>query len=244
MVPGRITPSSPLTNSGPADLLGPCWGGGGMALGRQKEWQADLMVGWAELPRSPGTPSTTGCRRSWSRPGSTASPRCAPTTSPAWPAIDPAATSACTWSVEGIDSERGLEWRCSDSLVPARVPAARHTEPVPDHSWLSKTPPAPAAGGAWAVFAWVLERLTEHGLIKGGRIGVDAQHGSQRRLGAIVRRDTGEGYRAMLERLAKASGMATPTATDLVRLDRTRKGKRLSNAEWASPADPRPGSPS
>ena len=25
-----------------------------MALGRQKERQADLMVGWGELPRSPG----------------------------------------------------------------------------------------------------------------------------------------------------------------------------------------------
>jgi transposase len=26
----------------------------GMALGRQKDRQAELMVGWAELPRSPG----------------------------------------------------------------------------------------------------------------------------------------------------------------------------------------------
>jgi transposase len=42
----------------------------------------------------------------------------------------------------------------------------------------------------------------------------------------------------MLERLAKESGIATPTAEDLVRLDRERKGKRLSNAEWASPTDP------
>ena len=42
----------------------------------------------------------------------------------------------------------------------------------------------------------------------------------------------------MLERLARASGIATPTADDLVRLDRKRKGKRLSNAEWASPTDP------
>ena len=25
-----------------------------MALGRQKEGQAELMVGWSELPRSPG----------------------------------------------------------------------------------------------------------------------------------------------------------------------------------------------
>ena len=46
-----------------------------MALGRQGERQADLMIGWAEPPRSPGTPSTTACRRSWSRPGSTAPPR-------------------------------------------------------------------------------------------------------------------------------------------------------------------------
>jgi hypothetical protein len=42
----------------------------------------------------------------------------------------------------------------------------------------------------------------------------------------------------MLERLARESGIATPTAEDLVRLDRKRKGKRLSNEEWASPVDP------
>src|SRR5204863_436300 len=42
----------------------------------------------------------------------------------------------------------------------------------------------------------------------------------------------------MLERLAEESGIATPTAEDLIRLDRKRKGKRLSNAEWASPSDP------
>jgi len=42
----------------------------------------------------------------------------------------------------------------------------------------------------------------------------------------------------MLERLAEESGIATPTAEDLVRLDRKRKGKRLSNAEWVSPTDP------
>jgi transposase len=57
-------------------------------------------------------------------------------------------------------------------------------------------------------------------------------------LRTIVRRDSGEGYRAMLERLAAESGIATPTADDLVRLDRKRKGKRLSNTEWTSPSDP------
>jgi transposase len=42
----------------------------------------------------------------------------------------------------------------------------------------------------------------------------------------------------MLKRLAVESGIATPTAEDLIRLDRQRKGKRLSNADWASPVDP------
>ena len=40
------------------------------------------------------------------------------------------------------------------------------------------------------------------------------------------------------KRLAEESGIATPTAEDLIRLDRKRKGKRLSNADWASPTDP------
>jgi transposase len=90
-----------------------------------------------------------------------------------------------------------------------------------------------------AVFAWVLRRLAEHGLIKGDRIGVDASTvEANAALRAIVRREDGEGYRAMLERLAAASGIATPTAEDLVRFDRKRKGKRLSNTDWASPTDP------
>ena len=90
-----------------------------------------------------------------------------------------------------------------------------------------------------AVFGWVLERLAEHGLIKGDRIGVDASTiEANAALRAIVRRDTGEGYREMLKRLAVESGIATPTADDLIRLDRQRKGKRLSNEDWTSPVDP------
>ena len=140
---------------------------------------------------------------------------------------------------EGIDSERGLEWRCSDSLSLREFLRLGTTERVPDHSWLSKTRGRLPLEVHEAVFAWVLARLAEHGLIKGDRIGVDASTmEANAALRAIVRREDGEGYRAMLERLAKESGIATPTAEDLVRFDRKRKGKRLSNAEWASPTDP------
>jgi transposase len=54
---------------------------------------------------------------------------------------------------------------------------------------------------------------------------------------SIVRRDTGEGYQQFLTRLAKASGLKTPSREALARLDRRRK-KRTSNAEWVNPADP------
>ena len=57
-------------------------------------------------------------------------------------------------------------------------------------------------------------------------------------LRTIVRRDSGEGYREMLTRMVRESGIETPTAEDLVRLDRNRKGKNLSNADWQSPTDP------
>ena len=54
----------------------------------------------------------------------------------------------------------------------------------------------------------------------------------------IVRRANGEGYREMLERLARESGVETPTAEDLARLERKRKGKKLSNTDWVSKSDP------
>jgi transposase len=47
-------------------------------------------------------------------------------------------------------------------------------------------------------------------------------------LRSIVRRDTGEGYEEFLTRLAKASGISTPTRADLARIDRKRKKKGIS----------------
>src|SRR5207245_8096429 len=56
-------------------------------------------------------------------------------------------------------------------------------------------------------------------------------------LRSIVRRDTGEGYQEFLVRLAKESGIATPTREQLAKLDRKRAGKG-SNEEWVNPHDP------
>ena len=110
---------------------------------------------------------------------------------------------------------------------------------MPDHSWLSRTRSRLPVELHDRVFTWVLKRLAEHGLIKGERIGVDASTTeANAALRTFVRRDSGEGYREMLTRVAKESGIETPTTEDLVRLDRKRKDKTLSNADRQSPTDP------
>ena len=82
------------------------------------------------------------------------------------------------------------------------------------------------------------ECLGHAGLIKGKTIGLDATTlEANAALRSIVRRDTGESYGDFLTRLAKASGIGTPTRADLARLDRKRK-KKGSNDEWTHPRDP------
>jgi len=89
------------------------------------------------------------------------------------------------------------------------------------------------------IFGWVLALVAGHDLVKGERIGVDGSTmEANAALRTIVRRDTGETYREMLTRLAEESGIDTPSADDLVRLDRKRQGKKLSNTDWESPTDP------
>ena len=216
-----------------------------MALGRQGKRQVELMVGWAELPRSPGHAFYDRLQAVLVEAGfdSFAESRCATyyTSRSGRPSLPPGRyfRMHLVGYFEGIDSERGLEWRCADSLSLREFLRLGTTERVPDHSWLSKTRARLPLEVHEAIFAWVLQRLAEHGLIQGERIGIDASTiEANAALRAIVRRDSGEGYREMLQRLAKESGIATPTVDDLIRLDRQRTGKRLSNDDWTSPTDP------
>ena len=216
-----------------------------MALGRQGEWQTELMVGWAELPRSPGHAFFDRLQVILLEAGfdGFAERQCAPhyAGKQGRPSLPPGRyfRMHLIGYFEGIDSERGLEWRCADSLSLRAFLRLATTERVPDHSWLSKTRSRLPLEVHEAVFTWVLRRLAEHGLLQGDRIGVDASTmEANAALRSIVRRDSGEGYREMLKRLAMESGIATPTADDLIRLDRRRKGKRRPNADWASPSDP------
>jgi transposase len=54
---------------------------------------------------------------------------------------------------------------------------------------------------------------------------------------SIIRRDTGEGYQEFLTKLARESGIETPTREDLAKIDKKRKNK-ASNDDWHNPHDP------
>jgi len=139
---------------------------------------------------------------------------------------------------EGIDSERGIAWRATDSLaVRSFLRLPLHDAP-PDHSTIARTRRLIDLQTHRAVFTWVQVRLVEAGLFKGKTIAIDATTlEANAAMRSIVRRDTGESYQAFLTGLAKASGIDTPTREDLARLDRKRK-KKTSNKDWTNPSDP------
>ena len=216
-----------------------------MAMGQQKDRQGDLMVGWAEMPRSPGHVFYDRLQSVLIEGGfdAFAEASCRPYYAARLgaPSVPPGRyfRMHLVGSFEGIDSERGLEWRCSDSLSLREFLRLESQDRVPAHSWLSRTRARLPHEVHTAIFDWVLALIAEAGLVKGERIGVDASTmEANAALRNIVRRDTGEGYRGMLARLAQESGIETPTAEDLARLDRKRKGKKLSNQDWVSKSDP------
>ena len=139
---------------------------------------------------------------------------------------------------EGIDSERGIAWRCADSLSLKGFLGYQLTQTTPDHSTLSRTRRLIDLETHSRVFTWMLRVLAEHGLIGGKTIGVDGTTlEANAALRSIVRRDTGESYADFLTRLARASGIETPTQEDLAKLDRKRS-KKGCNEDWEHPDDP------
>jgi transposase len=138
---------------------------------------------------------------------------------------------------EGIDSERGIAWRAGDSLSIREFVGIPLDEGAPDHTTIARTRRLIDLETHRQVFAWVLELLADAGLVKGKRIGIDATTlEANAALRSIVRRDNAESYEEFLKRLARQSGVETPTREDLARVDRKRK-KKGSNREWVNPHD-------
>jgi transposase len=139
---------------------------------------------------------------------------------------------------EGLDSERGIAWRCDDSRTLREFLGYDPREATPDHSSLCKIRQRIDVERHQEVFTWVLRVLAEKGLLKGKTLGIDATTlEANAAMRSIVRRDTGESYNEFLTKLAQASGIQTPTREDLAGIDKNRKNKG-SNDDWTNPHDP------
>lgn len=139
---------------------------------------------------------------------------------------------------EGIESERGICWRCADSLSLRTFLGLELTDSVPEHSSLSRIRRRFGVDLYEEVFRFVLRVVEAAGLLHGKVVGVDSTYlRADASMKAIVRRDTNEKYDAYLKRLAKESGIEKPTAEDARRMDRKRKKKKTSNKNWASATD-------
>ena len=144
---------------------------------------------------------------------------------------------------EGLGSQRGIAWRCADSLSLREFLGVPLAEETPDHSSLTRVRdrlPLPVHA---AVFQFVLRVADERGLLKGKTVGVDATTlEADAAMKSIVRRDTGEDWQEYVRRLMQEAGQIEegeePTAEEIARFDRKRKNKKVSNQEWQSETDP------
>jgi transposase len=214
-----------------------------MALGRRGEVEEGLWVPTTELPRSPGHPFYERVNRVLAEAGFDrfVEELCRPHYAAVQgrPSIPPGTyfRMLMVGYFEGIDSQRGIAWRCSDSLALREFLGLGMAERAPDHSSLTVIRQRLPLELHEEVFAFVLRLLVERGLYDGKTLAVDATMlEANAAMKSIVRRDSGEGWKQYIKRLAQETGIENPTEEDARRLDRRRK-KRVSNKDWESKSD-------
>ena len=144
---------------------------------------------------------------------------------------------------EGIDSERGIAWRCADSLSLRAFLGIALTERTADHSTLSDTRKRLPTDVFVRVFQFVLQLAGAKQLLSGKTVAVDSTTlEANAAMKSIIRRDTGEDWKEYVTRLMREDGVIAPeekpSDEDVRRFDKGRKDKKVSNDEWVSETDP------
>jgi hypothetical protein len=144
---------------------------------------------------------------------------------------------------EGITSQRGIAWRCADSLSLRDFLGLAITDDSPDHSSLSRIRERLPLEVHQRVFQFVLQMAAQHKLIDGKTVAVDSTTlEASAAMKSIVRRDTGEDWNEYLTRLMREEGLIgkdeEPTDEERRRFDKNRTDKKVSNEDWQSPTDP------
>ena len=215
-----------------------------MALGKRKSIQSDVWIPAQDIPRSPGHPFYKALNRLLGEAKFDAfvEKLCQPYYAETGrPGIPPGVyfRMLLVGYFEGLNSQRGIAWRCSDSLSLREFLGFGPTGETPDHSSLTVIRRRLPLAVHSAVFVFCLKLARERGLLQGKTIAVDSTNlAANAAMKSIVRKGSGEQWDAYLQRLAEEEGVENPTAEDARRLDRRRRGKKVSNQDWESPTDP------
>lgn len=215
-----------------------------MALGKRKSKQDELFIPTAKVVAGPGHPFYSKLNQVLAEAGfdEFVEQLCAPYYKEGGrPGIPPGVyfRMVLIGYFEGLDSQRGIAWRCADSLGLRKFLGIAITEETPVHASLTIIRQRLPELVFDKVFVFVLGLLEEKGLLRGKAVAIDATTlEANAAMKSIVRKDTGEDWKQYLQGLAKAEGIQNPTEEDLRRLDRARTDKKVSNQQWASPTDP------
>jgi transposase len=221
-----------------------------MAMGKRKQRQESLFITADNLPRSDGHPFYQKLNALLAEAGFDRwiEARCRPfyeqNETRGKPSMPPGIyfRMLLVGYFEGIDSQRGIAWRCADSLSLRAFLGVPLNEATPDHSTMSVTRRRLGPEVFDEVFRFVLQIADEKRLLSGKAVGVDSTMlEANAAMKSIVRRDSGEDWRQYVTRLMREDGTIEsddePSDDELRRYDKKRK-KTVSNADWVSTTDP------
>jgi transposase len=215
-----------------------------MAIGKRKSKQDELFLPTAKVVTGPGHPFYAKLNQVLASEGfdDFVEKLCAPYYKKGGrPGIPPGVyfRMVLIGYFEGLDSQRGIAWRCADSLALRAFLGVGLTEETPVHASMTIIRQRLPESVYDQVFVFVLRLLKDKGLLRGKSVAIDATTlEANAAMKSIVRKDTGEDWKQYLRGLAQAEGLENPTEEDLRRLDRGRKDKKVSNKQWESPSDP------
>lgn len=215
-----------------------------MALGRRKNKQADLFIAAADIAKGSGHPFYGKLNEVLAEEGfdGFVEELCEPHYREGGrPGIPPGVYFRMLFVgyFEGLGSQRGIAWRCADSLALREFLGYGLTEATPVHASMTMIRQRLPEEVFSQVFLFLLHLLEDRGLLKGKAFGIDATTlEANAAMKSIVRKDSGQDWKEYLRELARAEGIEEPSEEDLRRLDRRRKGKKVSNQEWSSATDP------
>jgi transposase len=221
-----------------------------MAMGKRKPRQESLFVAADQLAQAPGHPFYQKLNALLDEAGFDrwVERRCRPyyeqVEKRGRPSLPPGVYFRMLFVgyFEGLGSQRGIAWRCADSLALRQFLGIPLDQPTPDHSTLTHTRQRLPAAVFTEVFEFVLTIAHAKKLLSGQTVGVDSTTlEANAAMKSIVRRDTGEDWKAYVTRLMHEEGVIEaahePTVEEVRRFDKKRKNKKVSNEEWKSSTD-------